>query len=417
VIKALLESWKKYVEEGYDVKGKSLERIISEIQELSKSSFIYFDTETLGLDPKSDQITQLAYAIYKNGQESGLIEKIAFLTEETKQRFVDGTPENLKWQEKNAKYSQSLIKKKQEREEKINSGQLTAEEASTAKRELQHLEKDIKMATDPKYILQYTGYDESKATVTEEEMLKEFLFNVTNKNNNVILVAHNISFDERVVNTRAEIYGLPKMIEGKNINTLLDTLKICKSVYVPALESLLKKLDDEINIVNKTDIKEENNIKGLSQKIQQATSGYSPEQKKLLTLNILKNATLKTLQRSGQQISSDEQKYSAKLGDIAKTFNIDPSKAHQAIEDVKMLVDIFKEMIRIMVLVDNYTKNSDLVVTELMSEVEEYQKQVKAMHPKQINRLLSRGGNKDQLFKKANLKRSKSAAPGYPGGV
>lgn len=38
------------------------------------------------------------------------------------------------------------------------------------------------------------------------------------------------------------------------------------------------------------------------------------------------------------------------------------------------------------------------------------------MHPKQINNLLSHGGNKDQLFKKANLKRSKSAAPGYPGG-
>ena len=42
-----------------------------------------------------------------------------------------------------------------------------------------------------------------------------------------------------------------------DINTLLDTLKICKSVHVPALESLLKKLDDEIKTVNKTDIKEE----------------------------------------------------------------------------------------------------------------------------------------------------------------
>lgn len=376
-MKILLENWKKYVEEGYDVKGKSLEKIISELQVLSNSTFIYFDTETLGLDPKSDQITQLAYAIYKNGQESGLVEKIAFLTEDTKQRFVEGTPENLKWQEKNAKYSSMLKKKKQEREEKINSGQFSAEEAEKIKRELQHLESDIKMATDPRYILQYTGYDESQATVTEEQMLKEFLFNVTNKNTNIILVAHNISFDERVVNTRSEIYGIPKIVEGKNINTLLDTLKICKSVHVPALESLLKKLDDEIKAISKTDIKEDNDIKALSQKIQQTTSGYSPEQKKLLTLNILKNATLKTLQRSEQQIESDEQKYSAKLGDIAKTFNIDPTKAHQAIEDVKMLVDIFKEMMKIMILVDNYIKNSDLVITELVNEVEEYQKRRK----------------------------------------
>ena len=376
-MKILLENWKKYVEEGYDVKGKSLEKIISELQVLSNSTFIYFDTETLGLDPKSDQITQLAYAIYKNGQESGLVEKIAFLTEDTKQRFVEGTPENLKWQEKNAKYSSMLKKKKQEREEKINSGQFSTEEAEKIKRELQHLESDIKMATDPRYILQYTGYDESEATVTEEQMLKEFLFNVTNKNTNIILVAHNISFDERVVNTRSEIYGIPKIVEGKNINTLLDTLKICKSVHVPALESLLKKLDDEIKAISKTDIKEDNDIKALSQKIQQTTSGYSPEQKKLLTLNILKNATLKTLQRSEQQIESDEQKYSAKLGDIAKTFNIDPTKAHQAIEDVKMLVDIFKEMMKIMILVDNYVKNNDLVITELVNEVEEYQKRRK----------------------------------------
>jgi DNA polymerase III epsilon subunit-like protein len=370
-MKILLENWKKYVEEGYDVKGKSLEKIISELQVLSNSTFIYFDTETLGLDPKSDQITQLAYAIYKNGQESGLVEKIAFLTEETKQRFIDGTPENLRWQEKNQKYSSMLKKKKEEREEKINSGQFSGEEAEKIKRELQHLESDIKMATDPRYILQYTGYDESQATVTEQQMLKEFLFNITNKNTNIILVAHNISFDERVVNTRSEIYGLPKIVEGKNINTLLDTLKICKSVHVPALESLLKKLDDEIKAVSKTDIKEDNDIKALSQKIQQTTSGYTPEQKKLLTLNILKNATLKTLQRSEQQIETDEQKYSAKLGDIAKTFNIDPTKAHQAIEDVKMLVDIFKEMMKIMVLVDNYIKNSDLVITELMKQVEE----------------------------------------------
>lgn len=417
MIKVLLENWKKYLEEGYDIKGKSLEKIISELQELSNSTFIYFDTETLGINLKDDQITQLAYAIYKNGQESGLIEKIAYLTEETKQRFIDGTPENLKWQEKNEKYSTTLKKKKQEREEQINSGQLSAEETEKAKRELQHLEKDIKMATDPKYILQYTGYDESKATISEEEMLKEFLFNVTNKNTEVILVAHNISFDERAVNTRGEKYGLPKIVEGKNIKTLLDTLKICKSVYVPALEKLLEKLDDEIKTASKTDVKQENDIKGLSQKIQQATSGYSPEQKKLLTLNILRNATLKTLQRSSEEIQTGEEKYSAKLGDIAKTFNIDPEKAHQAIEDVKMLVDIFKEMMRIMILVDNYIKNSELVITELMSEVEEYQKQVKAMHPKQINRLLSHGGNKDKLFKKANLKRSKSAAPGYPGGV
>lgn len=370
MIKVLLENWKKYVEEGYDTKGKSLEQVISELQEMSKSTFVYFDTETLGINLKNDQITQIAYAIYKNGQESGLIGKIASLTDETKERFIEDTPENLRWKEQNKNYSISLQKKKKESEEKLNSGQITDKEAETIKREIEHLEKDIKMATDPKYILQYTGYDESAATVTEEEMLKEFLFNVINKNKDLVLVAHNISFDYRAINTRAEKYGLPQIIEGKNVKTLLDTLKICKSVYVPALENLLKKLDEEIKILNKTGIKQENDIKGLSKSIQNLSTTDSPEQKKLTTLEILRNATLKTLQRSVQKIKEDEIKYSAKLGDIAKTFNIDPSKAHQAIEDVKMLVDIFKEMIRVMILADNYIKNSELVITEFMKELQ-----------------------------------------------
>ena len=42
-----------------------------------------------------------------------------------------------------------------------------------------------------------------------------------------------------------------------------------------------------------------------------------------------------------------------------------------------MLVDIFKEMMKIMILVDNYVKNNDLVITELVNEVEEYQKRRK----------------------------------------
>ena len=167
-MKVIFENWRKYLDEGYDIKGKNLEQIITELQELSKSTFVYFDTETLGINLKDDQITQLAYAIYKNGQETGLVEKVAFLTQETKERFIDGTPENLKWQEKNQKYSEMLKKKKEEREEKLNSGQLSVEEIEITKRELKHLEKDIKMATDPKYILQYTGYDENKATVAEE---------------------------------------------------------------------------------------------------------------------------------------------------------------------------------------------------------------------------------------------------------
>ena len=81
-----------------------------------------------------------------------------------------------------------------------------------------------------------------------------------------------------------------------------------------------------------------------------------------------------------------------------------------------MLVQIFNEMKRVMVLVDNYISHGEIVITEFINEVEEFQKKAKAKHQKQINRLLFHGGNKDRLFKKANLKRSNSAPPGAVGG-
>ena len=127
----------------------------------------------------------------------------------------------------------------------------------------------------------------------------------------------------------------------------------------------------------------------------------------------------RALQRGERVIDEkikEEEKYSAKLGDIAKTMNIDPSGAHIAIEDVRMLVQIFNEMKRVMVLVDNYISHGEIVITEFINEVEEFQKREKAKHSKQINRLLSHGGNKDNLFKKAKLKRAKSAPPGAVGG-
>ena len=128
-MKVLLENWKKYINEAPETKkkaskpeNKTLKQYITELDQLSNGTFIYFDTETLGLSSKDDQITQLAYSIIKGGQKENAREGnlIARLTDETRRRFKDGTAENLQWKEKNANYSQSLIKKKQEKEEKYS---------------------------------------------------------------------------------------------------------------------------------------------------------------------------------------------------------------------------------------------------------------------------------------------------------
>jgi hypothetical protein len=423
-MKILLENWKKYINENSETKKKSskaekedLKQVIAELDQLSNNTFIYFDTETLGLTSKEDQITQLAYTIIKGGQKEGATEGnlIARLTDETRRRFKDGTSENLKWHEKNAKYSQSLIKKKQEKEEKYslmlkkkeelefqqieqtkNKEQFSVQEIDTVKRELkdlkkeietakrefQHLEKDIKMATDPKYILQYTGYDESKATMTEKEMLTNFL-SIINQNPNSVLVAHNIGFDFRFVNGRNQLYGLPLLQEGENIHTLLDTLKLCKNNYVPALEKLRITLEQQLKSISTKKVQQEaeQDIKNLSLQVQKASTEDSVEEKTKLLLTVLLDSTDRALQRGkpiiDEKIKEEEQKYSAKLGDIAKTINIDPAGAHMAIEDVRMLVQIFKEMKRVMVLVDNYIEHGEIVITEFINEIQEFQKQVK----------------------------------------
>jgi hypothetical protein len=169
---------------------------------------------------------------------------------------------------------------------------------------------------------------------------------------------------------------------------------VCKNNYVPALEKLRTILEQQLKSISTKKIQQEaeQDIKNLSLQIQKASSEDSVEEKTKLLLTVLLDSTDRALQRGKpvidekikeeenkilKQHGEEEQKYSAKLGDIAKTINIDPAGAHMAIEDVRMLVQIFKEMKRVMVLAYNYIEHGEIVITEFINEVEEFQKQTK----------------------------------------
>lgn len=86
MIKKLLENWQKYIEEAehFESENKNLSEVISALEKLVETPFIFFDTETLGLNPKFDQIIQLAYSIYKNNQKIEEQNIIAFLNKNSK---------------------------------------------------------------------------------------------------------------------------------------------------------------------------------------------------------------------------------------------------------------------------------------------------------------------------------------------
>lgn len=54
MMKQLLENWQKYIEEAehFESENKNLNEVISSLEKLVETPFIFFDTETLGLNPR-----------------------------------------------------------------------------------------------------------------------------------------------------------------------------------------------------------------------------------------------------------------------------------------------------------------------------------------------------------------------------
>jgi DNA polymerase III epsilon subunit-like protein len=142
----------------------------------------YFDTETTGLRPSNAQIVEIA-AVRGNDQ---LYEKVE-LTDDTKQ-LIAQQAQNF---ERKNKYDKSIDE-----------------------------------------LLQMTNYYDTKAktTATEEEALRKFKEFAEQSQ---YLLAHNASYDMKMVNSRMKRYGIQTI---KNI-PVLDSLAFSRRFFVPLLRS------------------------------------------------------------------------------------------------------------------------------------------------------------------------------------
>jgi DNA polymerase III epsilon subunit-like protein len=450
-MKVIFENWRKYLDEAPKAKKqeepllKVLEQAINQLEIDSKYPYMFFDTETMGFSAQYDQITQLALAIVeKRGQEKATLREQDItikLTEETEKkikikqkwletidndkRLPEEKPLELKWldreepediQQDDTESKETEQKKSDEEKEKekkyVNLNWLIykKEKEKIDLNDKKYNQKLQALKDRIFFMLKYTKWDKQKANTTEEETLKIFA-NEISKRQNYILVAHNASFDVRMINERSKLYGLePPIVVGQTfVREIKDTLSLIKKLYIPTLQELEKKVDDllkemDSGIKEADDSKERltpDQIKDLSK---QTISSYGN-----LDLLAKRKLMLETLQQAIKNTKPETNK----LGSIATTFKIDPTNAHNAMEDVRMLVDIFFEINQILKFAYNFLKTGEIV----LSEVNKFQEKSKKRRKRQLQILLKHGGNKDKLFKKGNLKTGKSAPPGLSGGL
>lgn len=386
-MKVIFENWRKYVDEAAKpksaLKNKSLEILpkLKEVKDnldelLTNSVFIFFDTETTGLSSEMDQITELAYGIFQGPELRPIKKQIPGSAPDPERpdlyRFMtDLTPEIQ------SRINRQNIRK--ERAIKIKNGDLSLEAIPKPEnvsdedwqKELDktlYLKKNLELLDNPNITekertalffktagisqaLEMTHYEENKQNfleqnggknVSEEQMLKSF-WNLLNSIENKVVVAHNAGYDIKMINERPNKYsGIP--VGTLKNESIIDTVKLAK-VYVPALQEYKNILEKELNELShssQTEIKEGEDIESLKKQI--IPMSDNPVGQRIIVLQILLIAVNKSLQYTQEMEKQIEQKFSYTLGNIAKTINIDASKAHQATEDVHMLVAVFKHL-------------------------------------------------------------------------
>ena len=145
---------------------------------LDLNTICYFDTETTGLHPSNSQVVEIAAlkGTEKFYKKIHLTEQIKQAIEAQKQNFV---PKNKR--------------------------DKTIEE-----------------------LLTMSGYTNTPSNISEKEALDEFVNFCTGSS---ILIAHNASFDMKMINERCKLYGLKQL---RNI-PVYDTLAFSRRFFVPAL--------------------------------------------------------------------------------------------------------------------------------------------------------------------------------------
>lgn len=165
--------------------------LMANVNKYKNSTWIFFDTETTGLEPVKAQLTEIA----------GLAINPDFHDTET----------NLGQYETKISLTDEIQKRRNEPFVPTKKGELSIDQ-----------------------ILKMTQYDVSKSSEYPDEKTAisnfyNFLKNMSSKGK-IVLVAHNAKFDKSFIDTRAKLYSLPPIEYD-----VIDTLQIMQEIYQPVL--------------------------------------------------------------------------------------------------------------------------------------------------------------------------------------
>jgi len=270
--------------------GKSLQDILEVIDNLENKTLIFFDTETTGFSPKTEQLTEIAALACEFNNFNVLdkfYEKVKLLPNIEK-RMKPGTSEYENWKSR-IKISERF--------------------------------------QDPRDVLKMTRFGETPGTRSyyDEKSLLENFSNFVNSYDKPILIAHNAPFDMKMVNTRMKLYGLKPL----NVS-VLDTNKILKLFFLPMLK-VLKKGGNQLagDFLNKLLVP----VIGIDGPVIEPELDWKTKQPRL--------------NPDGTPKMKQKKYYSTSMGVVAPAFNINIDEWHNALADIKLMIGMFNKTIQL----------------------------------------------------------------------
>ena len=197
--------------------GKTGQQLLDMLNSHGDATWVFFDTETTGMHPKNDQLTEIAgIAVKPNGwsgkpTQVGQFNEKVTLTDQSLERMNDPeSPERKRWEKENQKSWRPL--------------------------------------DEPQDLLKLTRYGEKgRQYITEEDCLEQFIEFVEGLGGNVVLCAQNAAFDMRMLSGRAKKYGLtmPR-------HPVIDTMKLLQLHLMPLMRTLRKEDEEAAVFLDKT---------------------------------------------------------------------------------------------------------------------------------------------------------------------
>lgn len=242
----------------------NISELLEKFLKFDGKTMVLFDTETVGLEPNTSyiQLTHIAAMVY----DGSTFNQVG----EYSKKISIGPELDRALNDPNSIESKHLSKEMMRREKKYGKPDL-----------------------HPRDALKMTGYDNPNAEkINEKEALIEFE-KFLEQFPNVVILAHNATFDMKAIAARRRFHGLPPMKKYP----VLDTLQVSRYFFIPSMQAL------ETN----------------------------PEVKKVLDALLAK---------------TKYKSYSSSLGKLGQALGVKVDGWHDAKEDVKMLMQVLQKIVQ-----------------------------------------------------------------------